>query len=155
MTVRPYVPEDAPQIADVFRRSVLGLGRRFYSDQQVIAWAARGPTPEQVLTRNKDGRLTLVSIDDPGGITAYAELEPDGHIDQVYALPEVAGSGVTARLYNELEKTARRMGIKKLYTEASEGALRFFLKKGFTKGSRRDFEIDGVAIHNYQMDKAL
>lgn len=155
MAIRPYRPEDAPQMARLFERSVRELGPLFYSDLQVKAWAARAPSAKRVAERNKDGRLCLVAVDRDEQVLAYGEMERDGHIDHLYALRSVAGTGVVSLLYDALEAEARQMGIERLYTEASEGARRFFLKKDFTEQARRDFEIEGVAIHNYAMDKHL
>jgi hypothetical protein len=49
----------------------------------------------------------------------------------------------------------RARGIARLYTEASEPARRFFAKRGFVEVSRNDFEIVGVPIHNFRMEKSL
>lgn len=155
MKTRKYKPSDAAQIAELFQRSVLELGPRFYSDAQVAAWAARGPSPDRVRARNADGLITFVKVDDNDRVMAYAELETDGHIDQVYAHPDVAGQGFVSALMEELEIHARAMGLRTLYSEASEGARPLFLKKGFVDQGRRDFEIGSVSIHNYAMRKAL
>ena len=155
MSIRAFQPSDAQQIADLFQRSVIELGRKFYTQEQVEAWAARGPTAQSVISRNAAHRLTFVYTISSGDVAAYAELEPDGHIDQVYALPEIAGTGTVSALYDHVENKAEKLGIKKLYTEASESARRFFLKKNFVEYGRRDFEIEGVSIHNYSMEKIL
>jgi len=155
MAIRRFHPDDAPQIVNLFQRSVLELAVLFYSEEQAKAWAARGPDLENILSRNQDGRITCVSVNESSEVMAYAELERDGHIDQVYAMPEAAGSDVVSELYDYLENIARELSIKTLYTEASEGARRFFLKKEFLDRGRRDFEIEGVTIHNYAMDKSL
>lgn len=155
MRIRYYTASDAEQIASVFKRSVSELGLRFYSQKQIDAWVARAPSAADVQLRNKDGRITFVSVNEANEIVAYAELEQDGHIDHVYALPDIAGTGVVSKLYNDLEKHAISLGLKKLYTEASEGARRFFLKKNFIEHNKRIFKIEGVTIHNYAMDKTL
>jgi putative acetyltransferase len=67
----------------------------------------------------------------------------------------MAGKGITAQLYEALEQAARDHEIDLLFTEASEPARRFFLKRGFEVIERRDFEISGVPIHNYRMEKRL
>ena len=41
------------------------------------------------------------------------------------------------------------------FTEASEPARSFFARQGFTIRHRRDFELAGVPIHNYAMEKHL
>jgi putative acetyltransferase len=45
--------------------------------------------------------------------------------------------------------------MKRLHAEASEAARRFFLKRGFAVVNRRAFEIAGVRIHNYAVEKWL
>lgn len=97
----------------------------------------------------------LVAAGADGTPLAYGDLEPDGHIDHLYCRPDAAGTGVTAALYQALEAAARARGIARLHTEASEPARRFFLKQGFTVVSRNDFEVAGVAIHNWRMEKRL
>jgi putative acetyltransferase len=54
-----------------------------------------------------------------------------------------------------LERAAREHGIELLFTEASEPARRFFSRQGFDVIERREFEISGVPIHNFRMEKRL
>ena len=154
MRIRTFQPEDAVALSALFYRSVTHLGRRAYSAAQVAAWAARTPTPGRMHQLGRDGRLVLVAVVGQR-IVAYGDLEQRGHIDHLYAAPEVAGKGLTSHLYDCLEKAAREQGIDQLFTEASELAKPFFTRKGFTLQKRRDFEIMGVAIHNYSMIKQL
>ena len=153
--IRRFRPSDALQLAELFQSSVTELASIFYTKEQIRIWAARGQTVEGYTSRNQDGRVTFVSVNPEKLILAYAELEPDGHIDHVYCRPSVAGTGLVSSLYDHLETHAVQLGLKKLYTEASEGARRFFLKKNFIDRGRIDFDIDGVPIHNYNMDKLI
>lgn len=153
--IRPYAAGDAAALIDVFVRSVRGLGARDYTAAQVEAWASRIGGPERTHARCSDGRLVLVAVDPAGRALAFIDLEDDGHIDMLFCVPEAAGTGVASALHERLEETARRRGMARLYTEASEAARRFFLRRGFAVLRRRDFDIDGVAIHNYAMEKPL
>lgn len=126
MKTRLFKADDAAQISELFQRSVLELGPRFYSDAQVEAWAARGPSPDRVRARNADGLITFVKVDANDRVMAYAELETVGHIDQLYAHPDVAGQGFVSTLMDDLETHARDMGLRELYSEASEGARPLF-----------------------------
>ncbi|CAE7835011.1 abgB [Symbiodinium necroappetens] len=103
---------------------------------------------------NADGRLTLVAVDGEDKVMAFIDLESDGHIDMLYALPAVAGTGIAVSLYEQMEAHARQQQLTLLFTEASEAARRFFLRRGFVEKHRRDLEVGGVAIHNYAMEKA-
>ena len=50
---------------------------------------------------------------------------------------------------------ALEQGLTRLYVKASEAARRLFEHKGFSVTERCDFVLDGVAIHNYAMEKRL
>jgi putative acetyltransferase len=155
MPVRPFRPEDAPALAALFHAAVHGVARLHYSQAQVDAWAPAVPDSAQFLARAADGRLLLVVADEEDVPLAYGDLEADGHIDHLYCRPDRAGTGLTATLYAALEAAAREHGIGRLHVEASEPARRFFLKQGFAALSRHDFEIGGVPIHNFHMEKKL
>lgn len=126
-----------------------------YAPEQLHAWAPEVPDPEHVRARAADGRLVLVAVDEGDVPLAYGDLEGDGHIDHLYCRPDAAGTGVTAALYDEIEAAARARGIARLYTEASEPARRFFERRGFHLVARNDFELAGVPIHNFRMEKRL
>jgi len=155
MIVRPFELGDAPVLAQIFYRAIHEVARAHYSDEQVNAWAPTVPAAERFIARGTDGRTLLVAIDDDGDPVAYGDVEANGHIDHIFCKPEAAGSGVAAVLYDALEAAARARGIERLYVEASEPAQRFFLKRGFTTIERNDFVLNGVAIHNFRMEKNL
>lgn len=155
MRIRPFRDEDAPALAALFHASVHGVAARHYMPAQVRAWSGAPVDPSRFLARAHDGRTLLVAADSRDRPIAYGDVEEDGHIDHLYCAPDHAGTGVAAALYSALEAAARSRGIARLYVEASEPARRFFLKQGFTELRRRDFEIAGVPIHNYAMEKRL
>ena len=136
-------------------RSVKEIGCRGYTPPQVEAWATRGPSPERIQALMADRRTRLVAINALAQPVAFGDLEKNGHVDFLYCAPEAVGKGIASTLYDRLEAIARPDGVNALYSEASEAARRFFLKKGFVVKSRRDFEIHGVRIHNYSVEKLL
>ena len=155
MRVRPYRPEDAPALVALFHASVHQIGGLYYSQAQVDAWAPEVPDAARFRARAADGRTVLVAVDDDDAPLAYGDVEDDGHIDHLFCRPDAAGTGVAAALYAAIEAAARARGIDLVYVEASVPARRFFLKRGFDMIGRRDFEMGGVAIHNFEMEKRL
>lgn len=155
VTIRPYRREDAEAISGIYQRSVEGIGPQDYTPEQVKAWASLRPHPARVHERASDGRAMLVAAGPDNAIFGFIDLESDGHIDLLYCAPETAGKGVAASLYDAVEAMARARGMKRLYSEASEAARRFFLKRGFVELARRQLDIDGVAIHNFAVEKRL
>ena len=152
-TIRPYRDGDAEAMAEVYERAIRAIGARDYTPQQVDAWIGQGPRTERFRLRMTDGRRCWVAVDHANRVQAFIDLEADGHIDFLYAAPELAGTGVARRLLAKVEEAAVSSGIGRLYVEASEPARRFFLKHGFRVVERRDFERGGVPIHNYTMER--
>jgi putative acetyltransferase len=155
MQIRRFRSEDAPALARLYHEAVHSIGALHYTPEQVRAWSPTVPDAAGFRARGSDGRLLLVALDEQGAPLAYGDVEPDGHIDHLYCRPGAAGTGVAAALYDRLEAEARGQGSQRLYVEASEPARRFFLRRGFAALRRRDFEIRGVPIHNYAMEKHL
>ncbi len=155
MKVRQYRNEDAAALALVFERAVRGIASRDYSPAQIEAWIGTEPREARLRKKMADGRRCWVAVDEQDRVTAFVDLEADGHIDLLFADPAVAGRGVTTALLDSLERAARESGMTRLYVEASEPARRFFLKRGYSVSQRRDFEIGEVAIHNYAMERRL
>lgn len=155
MRIRDYRPSDAPVLADLYARSVRGIGPRFYNPEQVEAWAGRAPTVERVREAYGDGRVALVAVDDDDRPVAFSDVEPDGHINFLYCAPEAAGRGTMSALVDLLEERAAALGYPRLHVEASEAARPFLLRRGFTLLARRELRIGDVPIHNYAMEKWL
>lgn len=153
--VRAYRSEDAEALSRLYVASVRGLGVRDYSPAQIDAWAGLAPSAERLQALMADGRVRRVVIDEVGRPLAFGDLQPDGLIHFLYCLPEAAGTGVTAALYAAIEAEARAAGMVRITAEASEAAVRFLSKQGFNVLERRDFEVGGVAIHNYAVEKRL
>ena len=152
---RRYAAADAEAIGRLYFDSVRALGVRAYTEAQVAAWAPAPVAAEQVQARAGDGRLTLVAEDGAGPVAAFGDREADGHVDMLYARPDAAGTGVAGELLDRLIAAAREAGADRLYVEASELARPLFARKGFAVVRRRDFEVRGVAIHNYAMEMRL
>jgi len=155
VSIRRGREEDAPELARLFHASVREIAAQHYSGEQVRAWSPTPPDASRFVARVRDGRIFLVATDGAGSILAYGDLEGDGHVDHLYARPDAAGMGVAALVYERLEQVARDGGMKRLYVEASEPASRFFARRGWRIIERNDFELAGVPIHNFRMEKLL
>jgi putative acetyltransferase len=153
LSIRPYQPVDAAALSGLYEASVRALGARDYSSAQIEAWASLTPSAEALEARMADGRSRLVAVADE--IAGFIDVEPDGHIDLLYVAPAAAGSGVARLLLETAEALAPLSGAGRLYAEASETARPVFERLGFQVTARRDFDVAGVPIHNWAVEKTL
>ncbi len=158
-TIRPFVESDADGLAALTLSAIHAIGGLRYSHVQIDAWAARHPGPDRFVARHAKGDLIFVAVDAHDISVAYSLLElgdgASGHLDMLYCHPDHSGKGLADRLLEAAEESARRNAITRLFTEASELARPAFKRAGYEVLHRRNFEIEGVAIHNYAMEKHL
>lgn len=153
MQIRPFRPEDADQIAQLFHDTVREVNLQDYSIAQVEAWA-----PDDLYFRNWvevcSSRFTYVA-ETSGVILGFGELEANGHIDCFYCHKDYQGQGVGRQIYRAIETKARALGLDRLFTEASITAKPFFQKQGFSVITEQQVIRRGETLINYRMEKFL
>ena len=153
VALRPYLPADAPALADIFRASIEELTADDYSTAQQEAWAAAADDAAE-FGRRLAGSLTLVGTIG-GEPVGFASLKAGEELEMLYVHPEAAGQGVATALYDALEKLARARGAKRLTTEASDTALPFFERRGFQAQRRNTVVRGGEWLGTTTMEKRL
>lgn len=157
--IRPFWLDDAEALAEITLAAIRTVGAHAYSPKQVAAWAARHPGSARFIERFENGAHITVAADASDVPVAYCllEIEQDkgGHLDMLYCRPDHTRKGLAVQLLATVEQQAGVLGVTRLYTEASELARPAFERAGYTVMHRRDFEIGGVPIHNYAMEKRL
>ena len=153
LALRPYLPEDAPLLAEIFRAAVTELTSDDYSEAQQAAWAS---AVEDVAEFGKDlaGQLTLIATME-GSPIGFASLEDKDKIGMLYVHPAVAGQGVGAMLVDALEKLAGGRGVAKLKVDASDSARGFFEKRGYVAQQRNTVTVAGEWLANTTLQKQL
>lgn len=155
MKRRAYRAGDAARLEEIFRAAILQLGSRDYTAEQVAVWSGARVTAERLHEMYSDGRATFIAVDEADTAIAFSDLEADGHVDMLYCHPDHAGKGAASALLAAIEAAARQAGMARLHTEASETARPVFARAGYATVLRRPLEIDGVALHNWKMEKLL
>jgi putative acetyltransferase len=151
--LRPYLPQDAPLLAEIFRASIEELTGDDYSPAQQEAWAAEADDLETFAER-LGARLTLIATMD-GSPVGFAALEGGKTIDMLYVHPAIAGQGVGSMLCDALEKLAGARGATELTVEASDSAREFFQRRGFTAERRNTIALGNEWLGNTTMKKTL
>jgi len=153
LAMRPMLPADVPDLAEIFRASIEELTADDYSEAQQEAWAAAADD-QDAFGRKLTGELTLVATFG-GAAVGFASLAANTRIDMLYVHPAAAGQGAGAMLCDALEKLAAARGAKEISVEASDAARGFFEKRGFVARTRNTVSLGGEWLANTTMTKTL
>ena len=151
--LRPYLPQDAPMLAEIFRDAIEELTADDYTVEQQEAWASAADD-EAAFAERLGKNLTLLATLE-GSPVGFGALADNKTVDMLYVHPAVAGQGVGAMLYDALEKLAVARGVSQLTVEASDSAREFFARRGFTAEQRNTISVGNEWLTNTTMKKKL
>ncbi len=151
--LRPFLPQDAPFLAEIFRSSVEELTSEDYSKAQQDAWVTAVDDLE-TFSKRLAGQLTLIATLD-GSAVGFISLAGTEQIDMLYVHPAVARQGLGAMLCGALEKLAAARGTPRLTVDASDSAREFFEHRGYAGKQRNTVTLAGEWLANTTMEKKL
>src|ERR1041384_5233247 len=106
--LRPFLPQDAPLLADIFRAAIEELTEDDYNPAQQEAWASSADDLEAFAARlGKHLSLTGTVQGRPVG---FSSLDAPTEIGLFYMHPAVAGHGAGKLLYDAVEKLSASRG---------------------------------------------
>ena len=153
LALRPFLQEDTPLLAEIFRESVLELTSEDYSESQQEAWVAAVDDLE-AFARRLGNQLTLIATLD-GSPVAFSSLAGNAKIDMMFVHPAAVGQGAARSLLDALEKLAGARGAEKLTVDASDTARGFFEKHGYIAQQRNSFSVGDEWLANTTLSKTL
>lgn len=153
LALRPFLAEDTPLVAEIFRESIMELTADDYSKAQQEAWISRVDDLE-AFAKRLGSQLTLIATLQ-GSPVGFASLGNGGKIDLLYVHPAAAGQGIGAMLTDALEKLAANRGADKLIVDASDTARGFFEKRGYVAQQRNSISVGDEWLANTTLHKSL
>ena len=153
LALRPFLPADAPLLAEIFRASIAELTGDDYSEAQQDECSKTADDEAEFAARLADALTLLGTID--GAPVGFASLAGTERIDMLYVHPAVAGQGVGSMLIDALEKLAAARGAPRLTADVSDSAQDFFRHRGFVATQRNTVELGGEWLANTTMEKRL
>jgi putative acetyltransferase len=151
--LRPYLPQDAPMLAEIFRASVEELTGDDYNPAQQEAWASAADDLEAFAAR-LGKHLTLIAIVQ-GAPVGFISLDGPTEIGLFYVHPAAVGQGAGRMLYDAIEKLSASRGAPHLAVDASDTAREFFAHRGFTAEQRNSVSVGNEWLSNTTMKKRL
>jgi putative acetyltransferase len=152
--LRPFLPADAPLLADIFRNSIAELAEDDYNPAQQDAWASAADNLDAFSARLSSA-LTLVATMEGASPVGFIVLKGPDEIDMLYVHPSVARKGVATMLLDAIERLAGARGATRLTAQVSDSAQPFFAKHGFVGQQRNSVMRGGEWLANTTMEKKL
>ncbi len=149
--LRPFLPSDAPFLAEIFRASIEELTSDDYSEAQQEAWAATADDLEAFAARLGKHLALIATLD--GSAVGFASLDSPTEIGLLYVHPAAAGHGAGTMLVDALERLAASRGAPHLTVNASDSAREFFIHRGYTPEQRNTVLIGDEWLANTTMKK--
>jgi len=151
--LRPYLPPDAPMLADIFRASVEELTQDDYTPAQQEAWASFVDDTEEFAARLGKHLALIATMQ--GSAVGFISLDSPTDIGLFYVHPAVSGQGVGKMLYDAVEKLSAARGVSHLSVDASDTAREFFERRGFSAEQRNTVSVGNEWLSNTTMKKNL
>ena len=147
MKLRRYESKDLPEIADLFRKTILTVNCRDYSQEQVEVWAKRW----QNLLRRDEWFLRLFTLvaEQDGKIIGYGNIDESGYLDHLYVHRSYQRQGVATALCEALEVHTDC----NVLVDASITAKPFFEQRGYKLLKENAVELEGIFLTNFTMVK--
>jgi putative acetyltransferase len=149
--LRPFLPQDTPLLAEIFRASVEQLTEDDYTPAQQDAWAAEADDLESFAERLGKHLALIATME--GSPVGFITLDAPTNIGLFYVHPAVAGHGAGRMLYDAIEKISASRGTPHLLVDASDTAREFFAHRGFTPEQRNTVSVGNEWLSNTTMKK--
>jgi putative acetyltransferase len=153
LALRPFLPADAPLLAEIFRTSIEELTAEDYGEAQRGAWASAADD-EAAFAARLANELTLIATLG-GSPVGFISLKGAEEIDMLYVHPAAAGQGAGAMLCDAIERLAASRGAARLSVDASDSARGFFEHRGFVAQQRNSVLCGDEWLANVTMEKQL
>jgi putative acetyltransferase len=153
MHIRPFHVGDEPALFRVFYSAIHEIACRYYSSEQINAWAPDDMDMDIWHERMRGIRPFVVEIE--GEIAAYADVQATGYIDHFFVAGPHARRGIGSALMNRIHEEAAGLVLVELTSDVSRAAQPFFATFGFEIVEHRTPVIRGVAVPNVLMRKDL
>jgi putative acetyltransferase len=154
LKIRSFHPSDLEAVLQLFHDVIHSVGRKYYTDEQVNAWAPKEGVDRGKWLKSLSENITYI-VEADGKIVAFADMTHSGYIDHMFIDQKYQGQGISFTLGRKFEEEARKLGLKELTTEASITAKPVAERMGFTVVQKQSKVLRGVAFTNYLMSKKL
>ena len=150
MYLRRATQEDIPELAVLFRDTIMAINSRDYTPEQVKAWAATSERTES-LSRRIDSQHFMVAVTESDKLAGFASIEAPDYLDLMYVSKDFQRQGVGSLLMKDMIKFAVENDFRQITSDVSVTARPLFEAFGFHCVADQWPEIGGIVMPNFKM----
>lgn len=151
MNIRLATLNDVDAIRQLFYETVTSINTADYNAAQIAAWSAGRDNTERWETRVREQHFYIAEREDV--MAGFASIDNTGYLDVLFVGKHFQRQGVAKLLLNQIEQTARKLGVDTITSDVSITARPFFERHGFVVVQRQEVEVRGVVLINFKMSK--
>lgn len=148
MTVRPYRPEDCPELARLFYDTVHTVNAADYTPEQLSAWAS-GEVDLAAWNASFLSHHTVVA-EQEGVLAGFGDMDASGYLDRLYVHRDYQRRGIATAICDVLENSA---DTAEFTTHASITARPFFEGRGYEVVRQQQVQRRGIWLTNFVLRK--
>lgn len=152
--IHPATVADIPELAELYKNTILSVNRKDYSIEEVEDWASCSNDTAN-LRQSFTEQYYMVAKNEEEKIVGFASVSSTGYIHTLFVHKDFQHQRIATLLYNALEKYAKEKGAEKLTSEVSITAKPFFEKHGFQVDEEQKRKANQLSLTNYKMSKQL
>ncbi|NER79317.1 MAG: GNAT family N-acetyltransferase [Leptolyngbya sp. SIO1D8] len=153
MNIRIANASDLPELAVLFRQTVLTNAPQHYTAAQTEMWASFAADADHFCRFILEPTTYMAEAD--AKILGFAGIEENGHVASAYVRHDSLHQGVGSALMVKVLEHAKHHSLQRLYAEASEFSLGLFKKFGFQLYDTEVVDRQGVHFKRYLVERHL
>ncbi|MFP4368993.1 MAG: GNAT family N-acetyltransferase [Candidatus Kapaibacterium sp.] len=153
LILRQALPDDLPDILQIFKESIEQSCAGDYTPRQIAAWVSSAEDRQFWLKRINEQYFILAEYE--GRPAGFASLKGGGYIDLLYVHRDYQGMGVAGLLLKAVSSKAKSLNSGSLSADVSISAMPFFINNGFAIIRQNINYRQNVELINYRMERII
>jgi len=153
VTIRAFQPGEEGVLRQLFFDSIRQVGRGYYSEAELRAWATEQYDGEQWKLHLQSTNPFVAELG--GTVVGYADIQNDGYIDHFYCHYQHQRVGIGAALMARLHSHGEQRHMPRYYSHVSLSARAFFERNGFAVVREQRVPQGDQILTNFLMEKCI
>jgi GNAT superfamily N-acetyltransferase len=146
--------KDIPEMMILYCSTLSNVNIRDYTHEEIEDWVSCGYKTErwkELMSHNQ----YFGAFDKNNCLIGFSSMNKDGYLHSMFVHKDYQCKGVATQLLSEVEKMAKKWGVKEIISEVSFTARSFFEKHGYKIDRIQKRKANKLELTNFVMRKIM